>query len=174
MVESAKSNQLQTVTYSYEDFLFAVKICGCKATLRCIGILFNLKSRFVTKLKISTSAVRRSYRKTLTVLPIKQRTGFISWMVIFKLFWMQTRKYFIKAYWTYSKLSTGDIQLVDPNSVLEAITYNSLYTKTLVKTKHTTHDDKQYPFVDDLLPEKLTKNCLHGDTEYKGSTNTNN
>ena len=43
MVKSAKTNQLQTVTYSYEDFLFAVKICGCKAALRCIGILFNLK-----------------------------------------------------------------------------------------------------------------------------------
>ena len=43
MVKSAKTNQLQTVTYSYEDFIFAVKICGGKAALRCIGILFNLK-----------------------------------------------------------------------------------------------------------------------------------
>ena len=26
-----------------------------------------------------------------------------------------------------------------------------------VKTKHTTHDDKQYPFVDDLSPRKNPK-----------------
>ena len=29
---------------------------------------------------------------------------------------------------------------------------------TLVETKHTTHDDKQYPFVDDPLPHKNPKN----------------
>ena len=83
-----------------------MKICGCKAALRCIGILFNLKSKFVTKMKFSTSAatVLRRYYCALTVILIKQRTGFISWMVIFKLFWMQTRKLFIKAYWAYSKL----------------------------------------------------------------------
>ena len=80
---SAKSNQLQTVTSSYEDFLSAVKICGGKAALRCIGILFNLKSKFVTKMKFSTIAAKalrllRRYYCGLTVKLIKQRTGFIS------------------------------------------------------------------------------------------------